>query len=186
MDFGLARRLEGDSELTVTGQVLGSPHYLPPEQAAGQPARVSRRTDVYALGATLYHLLTGRPPFRAESLAQTLDLVLHSEPISPRLLNPSVPRDLETICLKCLEKEPDRRYGSAQLLADDLGRFLQGAPIRARPLGPPARAWRWCRRHPLRSAAIAAMALVVASATGAVLWQWRQAEAARLRAEGAE
>ncbi len=91
VDFGLARQLEGDSELTVTGQVLGSPQYLPPEQAAGQRGRVSRRTDVYALGATLYHLLTGRPPFQAESLAQTLHLVLHAEPVAPRLLNPSVP-----------------------------------------------------------------------------------------------
>ncbi|MEK7677775.1 MAG: serine/threonine-protein kinase [Verrucomicrobiota bacterium] len=109
VDFGLARQLEGDSELTVTGQVLGSPQYLPPEQATGQRGRVSRRTDVYALGATLYHLLTGRPPFQAESLAQTLDLVLHAEPVAPRLLNPSVSRDLETICLKCLEKEPARR-----------------------------------------------------------------------------
>ena len=109
VDFGLARQLEGDSELTVTGQVLGSPQYLPPEQATGQRGRVSRRTDVYALGATLYHLLTGRPPFQAESLAQTLDLVLHAEPVAPRLLNPSVSRDQETICLKCLEKEPARR-----------------------------------------------------------------------------
>jgi serine/threonine protein kinase len=134
VDFGLARRLEGDSELTVTGQVLGSPHYLPPEQAAGQRARVSRRTDVYALGATLYHLLTGRPPFQAESLAQTLDFVLHTEPVAPRLLNPSVPRDLETICLKCLEKEQGKRSHRA-----GLGGGVGPVPRRAADPGAPPR-----------------------------------------------
>ena len=186
VDFGLARQLEGDSELTVTGQVLGSPQYLPPEQAAGQRGRVSRRTDVYALGATLYHLLTGRPPFQAESLAQTLDLVLHVEPVAPRLLNPSVPRDLETICLKCLEKEPARRYPTAQALADELARFLAGEPIQARPLGPADKAWRWCRRKPqLASLAAVAALLFVLGFTG-VLWQWRQAESERQRAGAGE
>jgi WD40 repeat protein/predicted Ser/Thr protein kinase len=186
VDFGLARQLEGDSELTVTGQVLGSPQYLPPEQAAGQRGRVSRRTDVYALGATLYHLLTGRPPFQAESLAQTLDLVLHAEPVAPRLLNPSAPRDLETICLKCLEKEPARRYPTAQDLAKELACFLVGEPIKARPLGPVGKAWRWCRRKPqLASLATMAALLFVVGFTG-VLWQWRRAESERQRAGAGE
>ncbi len=186
VDFGLARRLEGDSELTVTGQVLGSPHYLPPEQAAGQRARVSRRTDVYALGATLYHLLTGRPPFQAESLAQTLDLVLHAEPVAPRLLNPAVPRDLETICLKCLEKEPSRRYPTARALADELARFLTGEPIQARPLGPAGKAWRWCRRKPQMASLAAAAALLFVLGFTGVLGMWRRAEFERRRAETGE
>ena len=116
-DFGLARRLEGDSELTVTGQVLGSPNYMPPEQAVGRRGKVSRRSDVYSIGAMLYHVLTGRPPFVGEGLTDTLEQVLNSEPVSPRLLNPSAPRDLETICLKCLEKDPEKRYVTAQALA---------------------------------------------------------------------
>jgi len=186
VDFGLARQLEGDSELTVTGQVLGSPHYLPPEQAAGQRGRVSRRTDVYALGATLYHLLTGRPPFQAESLAQTLDLVLHAEPVAPHLLNPSVPRDLETICLKCLEKEPARRYPTAQALADELARFQAGEPIQARPPGPAGKAWRWCRRKPQLASLAAVAALLFVLGFTAVLWQWRQAESERQRAGAGE
>lgn len=182
VDFGLARRLEGDSELTVTGQVLGSPNYLPPEQATGQRARISRRTDVYALGATLYHLLTARPPFQAESLAQVLDLVLHADPVSPRLLNPSVPRDLETICLKCLEKEPSRRYPTAQALADELKRFLANEPIQARPLGPAGKVWRWCRRKPQAASLGAAALLVFLLGFAGVVWQWRRAEAEALLA----
>jgi eukaryotic-like serine/threonine-protein kinase len=186
VDFGLARQLEGDSEFTVTGQVLGSPHYLPPEQAAGQRGRVSRRTDVYALGATLYHLLTGRPPFQAESLARTLDLVLHAEPVAPRLLNPSVPRDLETICLKCLEKEPVSRYPTARALAEELARFLAGEPIQARPLGPAGRAWRWCRRKPSLAAAIGVTLLSLLVGVVGIAVQWRRAEVQRARAAGSE
>ncbi len=186
VDFGLARQLEGDSELTVTGQVLGSPQYLPPEQAAGQRGRVSRRTDVYALGATLYHLLTGRPPFQAESLAQTLDLVLHAEPVAPRLLNPSAPRDLETICLKCLEKESARRYPTAQALAEELAHFLAGEPIQARPLGPAGKAWRWCRRKPQLASLTAVAALLFLMGFAGVLWQWRQAASERQRAGAGE
>jgi WD40 repeat protein/predicted Ser/Thr protein kinase len=177
VDFGLARRLEGASELTVTGQVLGSPHYLPPEQATAQRGRVSRRTDVYGLGATLYHLLTGRPPFQAESLAQTLDLVLHTEPVAPRLLNPSVPRDLETICLKCLEKEPGKRYPTAQMLAEELGRFLGGQPIQARPLGPVGKTWRWCRRNPRLASATGAVVVSLLVGLAGITWEWRRAEA---------
>ena len=142
-DFGLAKRLEGDSELTVTGQVLGSPGYMPPEQATGKRGTLSRRSDVYALGAILYHALTGRPPFVGEGLADTVQQVLNVEPVSPRVLNPRVPADLETVCLKCLEKEPGKRYATAQMLAEELGRFLEGQPVLARPVGRLAKAWRW-------------------------------------------
>lgn len=186
MDFGLARRLEGDSELTLTGQVLGSPHYMPPEQAAGKRGRVSRRTDVYGLGAILYHLLSGRPPFVGEELADMLQHVLNSEPVSPRLLNPAVPRDLETICLKCLEKEPARRYPTASALADELGRFLQDQPIEARPVGRLEKLWRWCRRQPVRAALIAALVMALLLGAFGVLWQWQRAERQRRRAEAGE
>jgi len=154
-DFGLARRLEGASELTVTGQVLGSPNYMPPEQAVARRGKVSRRSDVYSLGAMLYHLLAGRPPFVGQALTDTLEQVLNAEPVSPRLLNPSVPRDLETICLKCLEKEPDKRYATAQALADEFGRFLSNETVHARPVTPIERVWRWCRRKPALAGALA-------------------------------
>src|SRR6266566_818429 len=160
-DFGLARRLEGASELTVTGQVLGSPNYMPPEQAVARRGKVSRRSDVYSLGAMLYHLLAGRPPFVGQALTDTLEQVLNAEPVSPRLLNPSVPRDLETICLKCLEKEPDKRYATAQALADELGRFLNNEPIHARPIMRAERVWRWCRRKPALASFVAATALLL-------------------------
>ena len=124
-DFGLAKVLASDTELTLSGQVLGTPHYLPPEQASGKRGQVGPWSDVYGLGAILYYLLTGRPPFQAQELTDVLDQVLHREPVSPRLLNPSVPRDLETICLKCLEKETHRRYASAREVAADLGRHLR-------------------------------------------------------------
>ena len=189
-DFGLARRLEGDSELTVTGQVLGSPNYMPPEQAVGRRGKVSRRSDVYSLGAMLYHLLTGRPPFVGEALTDTLEQVLNTEPVSPRLLNPSVPRDLETICLKCLEKEPDKRYATAQALADELGRFLNHEPVHALPVSRAERIWRWCRRKPALATALAvALVLLLVLLTGGPVLTYRvnrarKAEAIeRLRAQ---
>jgi hypothetical protein len=160
-DFGLAKVLTSDTELTMSGQVLGTPHYLPPEQAAGKRGKVGPWSDIYGLGAILYYLLTGRPPFQAEELAEVLDQVLHQEPVSPRLLNGSVPRDLETICLKCLEKEPDRRYGSAQALAADLGRYLRGETILARPVSALEKGWRWCRRKPGLAAALTACAVAL-------------------------
>src|SRR5262245_25325723 len=153
-DFGLARRLDGDSSLTMTGQVLGSPNFMPPEQAGAKRGKVSRPSDVYALGGILYYLLTARAPFQADSLEHLLSQVLNTEPVSPRLLNPSVPRDLETITLKCLEKEPSRRYRTAQELADELGRFLRHEPIRARPVKAPEKVWRWCRRKPALASAL--------------------------------
>jgi WD40 repeat protein/predicted Ser/Thr protein kinase len=189
-DFGLARRLEGGSELTVTGQVLGSPNYMPPEQAVGKRGKVSRRSDVYSLGAMLYHLLTGRPPFVGEALTDTMDQVLNAEPVSPRLLNPSLPRDLETICLKCLEKEPDKRYATAQALADELDRFLNNEPVHARAVTRAERAWRWCRRKPALATTLAvALLLLMLLLTGGPVLTYRvnrarKAEAIeRLRAE---
>jgi WD40 repeat protein len=173
-DFGLAKRLDGESSLTLTGQPLGSPGYMPPEQAAGQHGKVTRRSDVYGLGAILYHLLAGRPPFQAGTLNEALQQVVEKDPLTPRLLNPSVPPDLQTICLKCLEKEPERRYPTAAALAEELGRFLRGEPTIARPIGPIARAWRWCRRKPLvagLSAAVVLLLLVVGFGSSFAAWR---------------
>jgi predicted Zn-dependent peptidase len=151
-DFGLAKRQnaqadEASSGQTGTGQILGTPSYMPPEQASGARHAVGPAADVYALGAILYELVTGRPPFRAPNPVETLLQVLSTEPVRPRLLNPAVPRDMETICLKCLEKEPQRRYATAEELAADLDRFLSGDAIRARPMGPLGKTARWCRRN---------------------------------------
>ncbi|MEO1979711.1 MAG: protein kinase [Fuerstiella sp.] len=147
-DFGLAKRIETDSSLTATGQILGTPAYMPPEQASGQHDEVTIRSDVYSLGAILYELLTRRPPFEGESAIDVLVKVINETPRNPRMLNPDVPLDLETICLKCLEKERSRRYETAQDVADDLRSFLRGEPVVARPLGPVERSWRWMRRRP--------------------------------------
>jgi len=185
-DFGLAKDLARDSELTVTGQLLGSPNFMPPEQAVPRRGKVGPQSDVYAIGAILYYLLTGRPPFQAEALTDTLAQLVSVEPVAPRLLNPSVPRDLETICLKCLEKDVPRRYPSAQALADELDRFLRGEPVLARPIGPAGKAWRWCRRNP-RLASVTGVALLsLVLGLAGVTWQWRRAEAQRQRAEASE
>ena len=174
-DFGLAKRFEVESQVTLTGQVLGSPNYIPPEQALGKRGKVSRQSDVYALGAMLYHLLTGRPPFQGETLADTLQQVLNTEPLAPRLLNPRIARDLETICLKCLEKEALRRYPTAQQLAEELGRFLDDKPIQARPVSVAGKAWKWSRRRPALAGMGTALVLTFVLGLAGVLWQWHRA-----------
>jgi WD40 repeat protein len=174
-DFGLAKRLDGDMGRTQTGAVLGTPSYMAPEQADGRAREVGPACDVYALGAVLYECLTGRPPFRAASLRETLEQVCTRDPAAPRDLNPAVPRDLETICLKALAKEPARRYPSAAALADDLRRFLRGEPIAARRVGPTERLLLWARRRPAVAAVCALGPLLAVLGPGAVvvtgLWQ---------------
>ncbi len=169
-DFGLARRLEGGEGLTLSGATVGTPGYMAPEQANGETRTLGTAVDIYALGAILYEMQTGRPPFRAETAAATLRQVIAQEPVPPTRLNPAMPRDLETICLKCLQKEPHRRYASAESLADDLHRFLEGRPILARATGGPEHAWRWCRRHP-REAAIAGLAMLLVLSAGGIAWR---------------
>jgi eukaryotic-like serine/threonine-protein kinase len=164
-DFGLAKRLDQESSLSISGTLVGTPSYMPPEQASGQVKRVDIRSDVYSLGATLYAMLSGRPPFQADNWSDTCLQVVHQEPIPPRQLNPKLPRDLETVCLKCLEKDPRRRYASARELADELGRYLRGEPIHARPIGRPERLWRWCRRNPIVAVLSASIALLLVLGT---------------------
>ena len=147
-DFGLAKIMKVDSQLTQSGMVMGSPSYMSPEQAAGRHGDVGPASDVYSLGAMLYELLTGRPPFRGETALATLRDVTEAEPTAPRKLKVDIPPDLETICLKCLEKPPSRRYPTARVLAEELDRFLKGEPIQARPASAVRKAVSWARRHP--------------------------------------
>jgi serine/threonine protein kinase/tetratricopeptide (TPR) repeat protein len=161
-DFGLAKRLDDDLGQTQTGAVMGTPSYMAPELAAGRSREIGAATDIYALGAILYELVTGRPPFLADSHEATRQLVINDEPLPPRRLQPSLPRSLETICLKCLQKEPVKRYSSALALAEDLRRFLDGKPILARPATVPERFVRWCRRNPWAASFI--LALVIGTA----------------------
>jgi WD40 repeat protein/tRNA A-37 threonylcarbamoyl transferase component Bud32 len=169
-DFGLAKLLDEVSHETSTGLAIGSPPYMAPEQAAGRTREQGPATDIYALGVILYELLTGRPPLRGETDLETLRLVSDQDPASPRSLRPGLPRDLETICLKCLEKRPERRYAGAADLAEDVGRFLDGRPIRARR--PPAweRAWKCVRRRPVHAVLAAAVATVVLGGLGGLEW----------------
>jgi WD40 repeat protein/serine/threonine protein kinase len=160
-DFGLAKRVEGDSELTQSGAILGTPAYMSPEQASGRREAVTTASDVYGLGAILYALLAGRAPFGGDTVIDTIRQVRERDPEPVSKDNPRTPRDLEVICLKCLQKDPARRYGSAQALADDLHRYLAGEPITARRTGSLERAWLWCRRNPWLAGAIGSTAAAV-------------------------
>jgi tetratricopeptide (TPR) repeat protein/tRNA A-37 threonylcarbamoyl transferase component Bud32 len=190
-DFGLAKRidLDGAGGQTRTGAIMGTPYYMAPEQAAGRTRQIGPATDVYALGAMLYEMLTGRPPFRGVSAMDTVQQVLALEPVPPSRLRQRLPRDLETVCLKCLRKEPDKRYGSALELAEDLRHFQAGEPIRARPVGPWERAVKWARRRPAQAAVAGLMAvsfvLVTAGSLGLNAF-YQRAERERLRREQAE
>jgi eukaryotic-like serine/threonine-protein kinase len=181
-DFGLARRLEADDGLTLSGAPLGTPSYMAPEQARGDRDAIGPATDIYALGTILYELLTGRPPFRSDTTSATLHQVVNEEPVPPRRLNLRVPRDLETICLKCLHKEPQKRYASAQALADDLRRFERGEPIKARRVGSLERAARWARRWPALAAAIFSGVLLALALVGTFVWWHGQQTALRATA----
>jgi serine/threonine protein kinase len=160
-DFGLAKKLQGDSGLTGSGQIMGTPSYMPPEQVGGKRGEIGPAADVYSLGATLYAMLTGRPPFQAATPMDTVIQVVGEEPVLPRRLNASIPIDLETICLKCLRKEPGKRYAGAAALRDELKRYLDGKPILARPVGQAERAWRWCRRNPAVAGLVAGVAMAL-------------------------
>jgi len=178
-DFGLATRPHAEGEtLTLTGQVLGTPAYMSPEQATGKREQIGPTSDVYSLGAILYELLTGRPPFRAATTVETLKQVVERDPVRPRLLAPTAPRDLETICLKCLQKSPSHRYGSAGDLSADLERFLDGRPIVARPIGTVHRALKWARRRPSMAALIAVTVLSIAGYITGSLWYSHQLQVA--------
>jgi WD40 repeat protein len=164
-DFGLAKRL-GEAGRTATGAVLGTPSYMAPEQAAGGSQEIGPPADTYALGAILYECLTGRPPFRATTPLDTILQVLHDEPVPPTRLQGTLPRDLETVCLKCLHKDPAKRYASALELAEDLGRFLRGEPVHARPVGRAERLGRWCRRNPVTAALTGAVVVLLLAGSG--------------------
>jgi eukaryotic-like serine/threonine-protein kinase len=165
-DFGLAKKLDAEGP-TITGAFLGTPSYMPPEQARGKGEPVGPAADVYSLGAILYEMMTGRPPFRAATTWETVQQLVSAPPVAVRHLQPGVPRDLETICLKCLEKSPARRYGSARELTEDLERFLEGKPILARPAGRLERGWRWCKRNPALAWMAGAAAVFLLSGTAA-------------------
>lgn len=178
-DFGLAKRLDNEASKTQSGAVMGTPSYMAPEQALGQTRLIGPSADVYALGAMLYELLTGRPPFRADTAAETIRQLVVGDPISPRRLQPTIPRDLETICLKCLHRDLSRRYESARTLADDLARFRAGQFIQARPIGWMERASKWVKRQPVVAALIGIVFLVTLVGMIGIVYQWRQAELAR-------
>jgi len=177
-DFGLARQLDSDSGETKAGAVMGTPSYMAPEQASGHAHEAGPAADVYALGAVLYDCLAGRPPFHAKTVVETLDQVRTQEPSPPSRWRPGVPVDLDTICLKCLRKEPEHRYASASALANELARYLNGEPIQARPVGRVERAVKWVRRNPVIAGATAAVALALAAGTTVSYLKYRETEAA--------
>jgi hypothetical protein len=185
-DFGLAKHLEGTAGQTGSGDILGTPPYMAPEQAAGKAKAVGPAADVYALGAILYELLTGRPPFVGETSWDTVVQVLSADPIAPTRLQPKVPRDLETICMKCLRKEPVRRYPSAEALSEDLDRFLAQEPIQARPVGRWERAVKWIHRRPAVAGLLALVGLVTLLGFGLVTWKWLEAVDERQQAVAAK
>ncbi len=181
-DFGLAKRSDEQTSATLSGELVGTPSYMAPEQAKGHrkgPGEVGPLADVYGLGAILYEMLTGHPPFKAATALDTVLQVLYEEPVRPSRLRPDVPRDLETICLKCLEKNPYRRYTSALELAEDLRRFRRGETVLARPVGPRERVWKWVRRRPTLAGLAAGIVLITVLAFGLVTWQWRETVKAR-------
>lgn len=176
-DFGLAKRVHADSQLTGAFSIMGTPSYMPPEQAMPTRGPVGPYSDIYALGAVLYELLTCRPPFRADNPLETMRQVVNEEPLPPRLVNPKIAPDLETICLKCLEKDPARRYDSARTFGEELQRFLDGRPILARPLGRVERLWRLCKRYPREASLIGLVVTAICLGSLGIAWQWRRAEA---------
>ena len=173
-DFGLAKRLEDDEGQTHTGQVMGTPSYMAPEQARGDTKSAGPPADIYSLGAILYEMLTGRPPFKGVSAMDTVKQVIEVEPISPSRVQYRVPRDLETICLKCLQKEPRKRYATAKEMADDLNRYLLGEPIRARRTPLVERGVKWTKRHPTYALASAFTVIVLMTLVGSGAWYWNQ------------
>lgn len=176
-DFGLARRINADKPaLTASGAIVGTPAYMAPEQAAGDAKETGPAADVYALGAILYELLTGRPPFQGVTILETLEQVRTQEPVPPSRLVPKLPSDIETICLKCLRKEPGRRYASAAELANDLGRYLRGDPIQARPIPAWEKGWKWARRRPTIAALLVALCSLAVISLVTVTLLWRRAE----------
>jgi tRNA A-37 threonylcarbamoyl transferase component Bud32/DNA-binding beta-propeller fold protein YncE len=180
-DFGLAKKLDEGGSQTQTGAIMGTPPYMAPEQAGGRSKEIGPAADTYALGALLYECLTGRPPFRAATTMDTVMQVLHNEPVPPTQLQPKTPRDLETICLKCLQKEPARRYATAADLAEDLRRFQAGEPIRARPVGAVEKVAKWARRRPAVAGLLAALAALTALGVSLLLWQYGETVAERDR-----
>ena len=173
-DFGLAKRLEEDEGQTHTGQVMGTPSYMAPEQARGDTKMAGPPADIYALGAMLYEMLTGRPPFKGVSAMDTVKQVLEQEPVSPSRVQFHVPRDLETICMKCLQKEPRKRYATAKEMADDLTRYLRGEPIKARRTPPVERAVKWVKRRPAKATALAFTTAVLIGLVGYGAWYWNR------------
>jgi WD40 repeat protein len=181
-DFGLAKWLDQEAQ-TESGLVLGTPAYMAPEQAGGYSKNVGPPADVFALGVILYELLTGQPLFKGPTPLDSYFLVLNSEAPPPSKLNARVPRDLDTICLKCLQKEPSRRYVDGAELADDLARFARGESVRARPIGRPARIWRWCRQNPMVATLLGAVLTLLAGGVAGVTWKWHEADTRRQEAE---
>jgi len=180
-DFGLAKRLEGHSEMTASGVIMGTPSYMSPEQAEGKNRQLTTASDIFSLGSILYQLLTGKTPFAGETGFEIIKRVIESEPARPRELSSNIDRDLETICLRCLQKQPQRRYLSAGGLARDLENWLEGKPIAARPVSDWERLWKWVRRHPAISGLSSAIVMSILVGLFAVSWQWRLTAEANVR-----